>query len=106
LSSSAGLRPLLKEVPMRDANNKPVKNHPVKIRAKTGTLNFVSALTGFVTAPDGTELAFAIFTGDVKRRAGLKKAERERPQGGRSWNRRSRTLQLKLIERWATVYTS
>jgi D-alanyl-D-alanine carboxypeptidase/D-alanyl-D-alanine-endopeptidase (penicillin-binding protein 4) len=106
LSSSAGLMPLLKEVPMRDANNKPVKNHPVKIRAKTGTLNFVSALTGFVTAPDGTELAFAIFTGDVKRRAGLKKAERERPQGGRSWNRRSRTLQLKLIERWATVYTS
>lgn len=106
LSSNAGLKPLLKDVPMRDAKNKPIKNHPVKIRAKTGTLNFVSALTGFVTAPDGTELAFAIFTGDIKRRAGLKKAERERPQGGRSWARRSRALQLKLIERWATVYTS
>jgi D-alanyl-D-alanine carboxypeptidase/D-alanyl-D-alanine-endopeptidase (penicillin-binding protein 4) len=100
------LRPLLKPYAMRDAAGRPVKSHPVQIDAKTGTLNFVSGLGGFLTTPDGTELAFAIFTADMATRRGLSKAERERPPGGKAWNARSRGLQHRLLERWGSLYGS
>lgn len=104
--SAGELRPLLKPFPMRDSRGRVNKAHPIKVDAKTGTLNFVSGLGGFMTAADGTELAFAIFTADTARRARLSKAERERPEGGRSWNRRSKQMQQKLIERWGALYGS
>ena len=100
------LRPLLKPVALRDERGKVLKAHPIKVDAKTGTLNFVSALAGFMTAADGTELAFAIFTADSKTRARIKRSDRERPQGARSWNKKSKQLQQKLIERWGALYGS
>lgn len=100
----AGLRGLMKDIPLRDGEGRPIPDARVKIAAKTGTLNFVSALAGYATAPDGAEMAFAILTGDLPRRAAIPVAERERPKGGRSWARRSRQMQQKLIERWAAVY--
>nr|WP_035250604.1 D-alanyl-D-alanine carboxypeptidase/D-alanyl-D-alanine-endopeptidase [Actibacterium atlanticum] len=98
------LKGLMKDVPMRDAKGKVVKGSPIKIKAKTGTLNFVSSLAGYVTTPKGRELTFAIFTADTSKRAQLSRSERERPEGGRSWARRSRGLQAQLVDRWATVY--
>ena len=98
------LRPLLKPFPMRDAKGRLVKNHPIKVNAKTGTLNFVSGLGGFLTAPDGTELAFAIFTADLDSRARSKASEDEIPRGARPWNRKSKQLQQKLIEHWGAVH--
>lgn len=100
------LKPLLKPFQMRDAKGRTIKGHPIKVAAKTGTLNFVSGLGGFMTAADGTVLAFAIFTADEKTRNRLTRAQRERPQGGRSWNRRAKQLQQQLIERWGAVYGS
>lgn len=101
-----GIKPLLKGFPMRDEKRRVIKNHPLNVQAKTGTLNFVSGLAGFVDLPDGTELVFAIFAGDLDRRAGLSVAERERPEGGRGWNRRAKVLQQALIERWGVMYGS
>lgn len=101
---SGPLRGLMKNIPLRDARGKVNKGHPVKVKAKTGTLNFVSALAGFMTAQDGTELAFAIFSADTQRRARLSKAQRERPDGGRRWNKSSKRLQQSLIERWDALY--
>lgn len=72
------------------------------VRAKTGTLNFVSGLGGFVDTP--RPLVFAIFAADVARRDSLAEGQRERPQGGPEWTRRARTLQGQLIERWAALY--
>ncbi len=95
---------LLKQIPLRDERGRVIKGHPVKVRAKTGTLNFVSALAGFVTAADGTQLAFAIFTADEKRRAAVAKSDREAPKGRKSWNKASKRLQQGLIERWAELY--
>lgn len=95
---------LLKPIALRDAKGRPVKGHPVKVHAKTGTLNFVSALAGYVTAPDGTKLAFAIFAADEKRRTGVANRDREAPKGARSWNRGAKRLQQELIERWASLY--
>jgi len=100
------LRPLLKTFTLVDSQGRPVRDHPIKVDAKTGTLNFVSGLGGFMTAPNGSELAFAIFTADVDHRATIPRALRERPDGARSWNRRSRKLQRALIERWGTLQGS
>lgn len=98
------IRSLMKEIPMRDANRNVLKNHPVKVDAKTGTLNFVSGLGGYATAENGRELAFAIFAADTTRRAALDRNQRERPEGGRAYNRRAKALQQRLLQRWGRIY--
>lgn len=100
------LRALLKSHPMRDEDRRIIKQHPVKVEAKTGTLNFVSALAGYCTATDGTEMAFAILTADVPRRDALTMAERERPEGGRTWITRSKKLQQRLLQRWGQAFVN
>lgn len=100
------LRPILKDIPVRDEQRKVVKNSPIKIVAKTGTLNFVSGLGGYMTAADGTVLAFAIFVSDEKIRSRISKANREAPQGAKTYNTRAKKVQQKLIGRWGSVYGS
>ncbi len=78
----------------------------VGVLAKTGTLNFVNALTGYADAPGDRTLAFAIFCSDVPRRDALTMAQRERPDGGRAWAGRARTLQRALLGRWGTAYAA
>jgi serine-type D-Ala-D-Ala carboxypeptidase/endopeptidase (penicillin-binding protein 4) len=97
---SNALRPILKSIPVRDENRKVIENAAIKIDAKTGTLNFVSGLGGYMTAPDGTTLAFAIFSSDEKIRSRISKADREAPMGAKVYNTRSKKLQQKLIGRW------
>lgn len=103
---TGALKPLLKPYYFNDAKGRPIKTHPVKIAAKTGTLNFVSGLGGFINTPDGGELVFAIFSADQRARAKISRAERERPRGGRSWNTRAKKLQQNLLDRWGQVYGS
>ncbi|WP_187431028.1 D-alanyl-D-alanine carboxypeptidase/D-alanyl-D-alanine-endopeptidase [Roseobacter fucihabitans] len=102
----ARLRPLLKPVRLLDKNGRTTHKHPVKAVAKTGTLNFVSGLAGYITAPSGRELVFAIFCADEEVRARITRANRERPQGARSWATRARRLQRKLLARWGAVYAA
>lgn len=91
---------LLREKGVTDTKGREVKSHPVRIHAKTGTLNFVSGLAGYIIPPRGPELTFAIFSADIKRRDSLPKAQREDPPGGKSWTRRARNLQAELIRSW------
>ena len=102
LGPKAGLRGLMKPFPLRDGNGRPVQDAAIKVDAKTGTLNFVSTLTGYMTAPGGRELVFAIFTGDLERRA--QAAQTEEPAGGQAWIARSKILQSRLIDRWGSLY--
>lgn len=95
---------LLRRHTMRDAQGREMDNHPVRVNAKTGTLNFVNGLGGYARAPGGREIVFAIFSGDVARRAAIAVADRDRPPGGQEWARRARTLQQGLIERWSATY--
>ncbi len=103
---NGALKPILKDIPMKDGKGRPISDPPVKVVAKTGTLYFVSSLAGYMTAPDGTELAFAIFAANEKLRAGINPERDERPPGARGWNRRAKKLQQQLIERWGVVYGS
>lgn len=106
INSRLGLKALLKAIPMRDGANKVDQNAPVSVHAKTGTLNFVSGLAGYADLDDGQELVFAIFCGDLDRRATLTKAQRERPEGGKAWNTRAKRLQQGLINRWTVIATT
>lgn len=103
-AQGAGLQPLLRELGMRDDKGKAIKDHPVRIVAKSGTLNFVSGLVGHVVPPKGKDLVFAIFSADLPRRDALSTAQRESPPGGPEWTQRARRLQGQLIHRWATTY--
>jgi D-alanyl-D-alanine carboxypeptidase/D-alanyl-D-alanine-endopeptidase (penicillin-binding protein 4) len=93
----------LKPFGMRDAEGRPVE-HPVRVLAKTGTLNFVSALVGFAEPPSGRTLAFAVLASDVPRRARAAERGEEIPDGARAWNRRAKALQQGLVERWSALY--
>lgn len=94
---------LMRDRGLVDAEGKELKSSPVRIRAKSGTLNFVSNLAGYITAPDA-ELAFAIIAADPARRAALPMDQREEPKGGQGWTRRARRLHQDMIRRWANTH--
>lgn len=98
------LRPLLKTIRLVNSKGKKAPIPGVSVVAKTGTLNFTSALAGYIDCPNGRKLAFTIFTSDLARRSKISKAQRERPEGGRSWGRRAKRMQQKLLRRWALEY--
>ena len=93
----AALRPILREL---ELDGPP----PQRVRAKTGTLNFVSGLAGYFDARSGRPLAFATLSADTDRRDRLSVGEMEQPAGGQGWARAARSLQFDLIERWAAVH--
>lgn len=100
LGPSGGMADVLREITLK---NDAGRTEPLRLRAKTGTLNFVSSLAGFVTTTRGRELAFAILTDEPSRRAKIAPEDRERPAGSKGWTRRSRAMQYDLIRLWAGV---
>ncbi len=98
------LRPMLKPVKLLDAQGRPINDHPVQADAKTGTLNFVSGLGGYISTPEGRDLVFAVFASDEATRATITRAQRERPPGSRSYATRARRLQRRLIMRWGDIF--
>ena len=103
--AAATLRPILKTIAMRDAERRVIDDFPAEVVAKTGTLNFVSSLAGYLRTGTGEELVFAIFAADLDARARGKAAGDEQPAGSSSWNTRAKRLQQRLLQRWALVYT-
>lgn len=95
------LRGILKHIPLRDAKGREIDS-PVRVDAKTGTLNFVSNLAGFAQDGEGRLLSFAILTVDEPRRAAS--LGQELPDGVSVWTRRSKALQQALIEDWTTRF--
>lgn len=100
------LRPILRQFKVNDANGKTIPLSQLAVNAKTGTLNFVSALAGYARAGDGRDIAFSIFTSDEDRRDAIPVSQRERPEGARSWASRSRRLQRDLLLRWASRFSA
>ena len=103
------LHDLLKTVDLPSADGKPAakgkKSASVaRVAAKSGTMNFVSNLSGYVDAPNGRSLAFAIFTADLPRRAAVPVWNRESPEGDKAWVKRAHRLQSQLLHRWGQAY--
>ncbi len=96
-----GLRPVLRNIGLRDDNGRAIKDSPVKVIGKSGTLNFVSGLAGFIEPASGRDLVFAIFSADAARREAVPMADREDPPGEGAWVKRAHLLQARLIKRWA-----
>jgi len=98
------LRGLMRDIPvLNDAGNR-MPDSPLEVVAKTGTLNFVSTLAGYVRTPNGRSLAFSVFCADLERRARLTHDQMERPPGGRTYNGRAKRLQQALVRRWGALY--
>jgi D-alanyl-D-alanine carboxypeptidase/D-alanyl-D-alanine-endopeptidase (penicillin-binding protein 4) len=95
------LRAWMKDFPLKDVRGRKISDSGARVAAKTGTLNFVSGLAGYVTGPGGRDVAFAIFAADRARRDAVPLAEREDPPGMRDWTRRARLMQSQLLARWA-----
>jgi D-alanyl-D-alanine carboxypeptidase/D-alanyl-D-alanine-endopeptidase (penicillin-binding protein 4) len=74
--------------------------YPSVVHAKTGTLNFTSALTGYVEVEGGRRLIFAILSADVPRREALLDPSVERPREARTWGARARRMQRALLRSW------
>ncbi len=97
------LSPILKSITMRDSEGRPIKDAPGDVRAKTGTLNFVSTLAGYLTTSGGRTLSFAIFAADLDARARGKAAGDEQPAGSITFNTKAKRLQQDILQRWALM---
>ncbi|MEM6680051.1 MAG: D-alanyl-D-alanine carboxypeptidase, partial [Pseudomonadota bacterium] len=67
------------------------------VAAKTGTMNFVRGLAGYITTPKGRRLAFAVFNNDLARRAAQNNG------GARGWAGRARGMERALIREWVLM---
>ena len=99
LGPQAGLPGLMKEV--RFGKAKADVAVPRRVVAKSGTLNFVSGLVGYLTTADGAERVFAIYAADMARHDAVSPDQMENPPGLSGWIRRARRLQLELLQSWA-----
>lgn len=91
------LRGLMRHVELRDSEGRRIAS-PIRVDAKTGTLNFVSNLVGYAQEGTAGELGFAILTVDEPQRARTEGLEM--PRGVSGWTRRSKALQQALVETW------
>ena len=105
LLSAPGVRgqldPILRPIAFRDESGNLLSDGPPPVRAKTGTLNFVSTLAGYLTTDSGRVLAFAIFAADLAARDRGKASGEEQPNGSISYNTRAKRLQQSLLQYWA-----
>lgn len=106
LAGRDGVLPaLLRQHPFRDGAGRVIADPGIDVRAKTGTLFFVSALGGYVSAPGGRELAFAICSADLTARSQVAGGDLDRPDGTSAWARAARDMQQDLLHRWAQTHS-
>ena len=101
MGGRADLRGLMKHVGLQDARGK-ARDGDLRLEAKTGTLNFVSNLAGYGSLTGHGEVIFAIFIGDMARRAATE--GQELPAGVVTWTHRAKHLQQQLVDAWVRRY--
>jgi D-alanyl-D-alanine carboxypeptidase/D-alanyl-D-alanine-endopeptidase (penicillin-binding protein 4) len=101
LARAEGLEPLLRARPILGVDRRPVETGAQAV-SKTGTLNFVCGLAGYLAGE--RRLAFAIFAADPERRSKVRPEERDDPPGGEAWLARARGQEQALLRRWAALY--
>lgn len=98
------LKTILREMRLKEDSAVLLRGRRMTAVAKTGTLNFVSTLAGYIKTQEGRDLAFAIFSADLDARARIPRENRERPVGAARWGSKARALQHDLVARWSVVY--
>lgn len=98
------LSPILKVIEMRDEQRNVIADSPLGVVAKTGTLDFVSTLAGYVVGENGRPLAFAIFAADIPARQAAKARGDAVPKGARTFNTRAKKMQQKLLQSWGVLH--
>lgn len=96
------LKPRLRNITLRDVEGRPLEDPPAQVLAKTGTLNFVSCLSGYLAASAGRDLAFTILTANLDLREEARDSADEIPPGASAWNGRSRRMQQRMLQYWGT----
>lgn len=96
--AEGNLAPLLHPARLTDLAGREVAT----LLAKTGTMDFVSALTGVVQPRSGRSVVFSIISADMARRRAIPDQNIERPPGTRRYTTRGRELQSALLRRWAS----
>ena len=97
------MQPILKVIALTDQKGDRIRDLPAEVRAKTGTLNFVSALSGYITTAKGRRLAFTFFAADLEAREIGKLSRDDQPPGAASYNTKAKRLQQTLLQRWARI---
>ena len=83
------------------------RNFPrhIRVLAKTGTINYVRALAGYLTARSKRQLIFALFISDYRaREVAAAQKTRHKPLWARRWLWRTRQLQRGIVRRWALKF--
>lgn len=101
----ARLSKLLKPVSLDAWGSEKALPQSCKVFAKTGTLNFVRGLAGYIQGANGRTYAFAIYSGDLDARAGVVRKDRERPPGAKTWRNRAKAFERSLLRSWAARFT-
>ncbi|MGZ9811083.1 D-alanyl-D-alanine carboxypeptidase/D-alanyl-D-alanine endopeptidase [Pseudoroseicyclus sp. H15] len=100
------LRPLLKTIRMLDAQGNLLDPPPALVQAKTGTLNFCSALAGYERTMGAADLAFATLTVNHELREETADSLEETPPGASAWLARSRGLQNAALRHWGRSFSA
>lgn len=101
----ATLKSLLPDKPYLE-RGAPEPVFKVRLLAKTGTMDYVSALAGYIWPEAGRPLVFAIFTADEAARSRIFGRAEDRAPGARSWSARSRKLQRALVRSWISRFAA
>jgi len=102
--AKAALMPLLKAYKTDRHEGPVVSSAPLTTLAKTGTLDFVTSLAGYVAGPNGETRAFAMISADLPRREEAKQIGKEVPVGARTYRAQARLLQRDMLHYWTVKY--
>ncbi len=84
-----------------------VSQRGYRVRAKSGTMNYIRGRAGYIETLGGRHLAFALFIAQPYARKDYDGPRAGLPQvrmGPRRWRYRARVLEQALIARWVSVY--
>jgi len=95
---------LMQDLKIKKAQSSVLKSYTNFIKVKTGTLNYVGNMAGYIETKSGRKLLFVILGSNLDQRNRLTKADRDNPPEAKIWNKKIRSLQLDLIESWALRY--
>ena len=102
-AQTGSLPALLRDRPLVSDGGEKVVLPGIGVVAKTGTMNFVRGLSGYIVHGSGRRYGFAIFAADKEARAELSDKDTETPRGAAGWMGRAKEQERALLWSWASA---